>query len=247
MAGVIDAAGGWRAAFAAAAAGPIAAAALIALALPARAPGTVPVPHARLFDAVLRVPRIRHYVITYAAHCCELFAVRSWMVAFLAHAGVGGRISAPTIAAALNLLGPPASIGGNEVAAGRRIRTVRVIMAASAALAVLAGAMANRGALVVVGVLSVYVLVIMADSAALTAGLIEVSPPEARGTAMAVYSFFGFGGALAGPIAFGALLDAGGGEAAPRAWLLAFSGLAAVSLAGVAVLREPRPDRGDAR
>jgi MFS family permease len=45
---------------------------------------------------------------------------------------------------------------------------------------------------------------------------------------MAVYSFFGFGGALIGPIMFGALLDAGGGASVRRAWILAFAGLAAV-------------------
>jgi len=86
--------------------------------------------------------------------------------------------------------------------------------------------------------LSVYVLAIMSDSAALTAGLIEVSPPDARGTAMAVYSFFGFAGALMGPITFGALLDAGGGAASHRAWMLAFAGVAAVSVCGVAALRQ---------
>jgi MFS family permease len=92
----------------------------------------------------------------------------------------------------------------------------------------------------VILVTSLYVLAVMADSAAMTAGLIEVSPPEARGTAMAAYSFFGFGGALMGPITFGALLDAGGGAASHRAWLLAFSGLALVSLAGVAALGAAR-------
>jgi MFS family permease len=80
----------------------------------------------------------------------------------------------------------------------------------------------------------------MADSAAMTAGLIEVSPPEARGTAMAVYSFFGFSGALMGPIVFGALLDAGGGTSSHRAWLLAFSSIGLVSLAGVAALGPAR-------
>jgi MFS family permease len=109
-------------------------------------------------------------------------------------------------------------------------------MTVGAGLACLTGLVAGRGPAIVILVTSLYVLAIMADSAALTAGLIEVSPPEARGTAMAVYSFFGFAGALMGPIVFGALLDAGGGAASQRAWLLAFAGIAAVSLCGVAVL-----------
>jgi MFS family permease len=243
MAGALHAAYGWRTAFAVAAAGPIGAAGLIALALPPLPRATAPAPPARLFGAVLRVRRIRHYVIVYAAHCCELFAVRSWIVAFLTHAAPGVPVSAPTIAAVLNLLGPPASIGGNEFAAGRRVRIVRLMMGASAVLAVAAGLTAGSRPAIVLTVLAVYVLAIMADSAAMTAGLIESSPPDARGTAMAVYSFFGFGGAFVGPILFGALLDAGGGETSSRAWLLAFCGLAAVGLAGVAVLRNGASER----
>jgi MFS family permease len=243
MAGAIQSHAGWRTAFAASAAGPIAAAGLILVALPpapiaARAPS-----HRRLFMLVLRDRRILGYITGYAAHCWELFAVRSWIVAFLSFAAAGAPISAPSIAAIVNLLGPPASISGNEIAGGRRVRVVRLMMTASAVLACATGFVSGMGAGIVILVTSLYVLAIMADSAALTAGLIEVSPPEARGTAMAVYSFFGFGGALVGPITFGALLDAGGGASLRRAWILAFAGLAAVSLAGVAALtsRAARP------
>ena len=249
MAGVLDGAFGWRTAFLVAAAGPVAAAALVAAALPPRASADAAIAQGQLFRTVLRAPRVRQYILTYTAHCCELFAVRSWMVAFLTHAAAGVSVAPPTIAAALNLLGPPASIGGNEIAGRRRIRTVKRIMTASAALAVATGMTANGRPLVAVLVLSLYVVAIMADSAAMTAGLIEVAPPQARGTAMAVYSFFGFGGALVGPIVFGALLDTAGGEAAPRAWLLAFCGLAAVGLAGIAAIRstsEPAGSVGDA-
>jgi len=242
-AGAIQSHFDWRAAFAISAAGPIAAAALILIALPAAPFTPKPASRRSLFSLVLRDRRIVGYITGYAAHCWELFAVRSWIVAFLGFAAPGARLSAPTIAAIINLLGPPASISGNEIASGRRVRVVRVIMAAGAALACATGLATGMGAVTVIAVTSVYVLAIMADSAALTAGLIEASPPEARGTAMAVYSFFGFGGALVGPITFGALLDAGGGAALRRAWILAFAGLAAVSLAGVAALtsRAARP------
>lgn len=61
---------------------------------------------------------------------------------------------------------------------------------------------------------------------------------------MAVYSFFGFGGRLLGPIVFGTLLDAGGGGESHRAWLLAFASLTAVSLLGAASLRRLSASRG---
>lgn len=236
MAGTLQSHMGWRTAFLAAAAGPIAAAALIQVGLPHRPFEPSTAARRGLFRAVLRDRRITGYVIGYAAHCWELFAVRSWLVAFLSFAAAGASLSGPTIAAILNLLGPPASISGNEIASGRRVRVVRVTMAAGAGLACLTGLVARQGTVIVVLVTSLYLLAIMADSAAMTAGLIEASPPDARGTAMAVYSFFGFSGALLGPITFGALLDAGGGASAHSAWLLAFTGVAVVSLAGVAAL-----------
>jgi MFS family permease len=243
MAGALHSHFGWRAAFLVSGAGPIAAAALILAALPARPFTASTVSRRGLFGTVLRDRRVTSYVIGYAAHCWELFAFRSWMVGFLSFAAAGAHLTPPTIAAAVNLLGPPASISGNEVAAGRRIRTVRILMVAGAVLACLTGLVARSGPIVVIVVVSLYMLAITADSAALTAGLIEVSPPDARGTAMAVYSFFGFAGALMGPVTFGSLLDAGGGAASHFAWLLAFSGLALVSLAGVAALGAARRDR----
>ena len=243
MAGAVQPDHGWRTAFAAAAIGPIVAAALIVAALPAMPSTPRAHPSRGLFRLVLRDRRIAGYVMGYAAHCWELFAVRSWLVAFLSFAAPGTALTAPTIAAIVNLLGPLASISGNEIAAGRRVRMVRITMTVSAALAVGTGIVVGMGAAAVIFVTSLYVLAIMADSAAMTAGLVEVSPPDARGTAMAVYSFFGFAGALLGPITFGALLDAGGGASSDRAWLVAFGGLAAVSLAGVAALtsRAARP------
>jgi len=238
MAGAVQPRAGWRAAFVCAAAGPLLAAVLVLAALPACAREAAETTHRGRFGVVLRNRAIAGYIIGYAAHCWELFAIRSWIVAFLSFAAGAAPLSPPTIAAIVNLLGPPASISGNEIASGRRVRTVRWLMVTGAALACLTGLLARSGAAIAIGILSVYVLAIMSDSAALTAGLIEVSPPDARGTAMAVYSFFGFAGALMGPITFGALLDAGGGAASHRAWMLAFAGVAAVSVCGVAALRQ---------
>jgi len=237
MAGVLHAHGGWRLAFEAATLGPLAAAAVVAIALRPTPFEPASISHAGLFRIVARDRAILGYVIGYAAHCWELFAVRSWLVAFLAFSAGGVRVAAPTIAALLNLLGPPASISGNEIAGGRRVGTVRVLMLIGAVLAFTTGLVARSGAGVVLVVLAAYVLAIMSDSAALTAGLIEASPPEARGTAMAVYSFFGFAGALMGPVTFGMLLDAGGGAASHGAWMLAFAGVSLVSVAGAVAVR----------
>jgi MFS family permease len=64
------------------------------------------------------------------------------------------------------------------------------------------------------------------DSAALTAGLLTETPPEIRGTALALYSAIGFAGAFIGPVAFGGALDLFG-RGDPAGWAAGFVTLAA--------------------
>jgi MFS family permease len=240
LAGAIALRAGWRLACAGAAAGPLLAAALMLLLPPRhRAPDGLLATPPR-FRTVLANRRVRTYVLGYMAHCCELFALRSWLVAFFTSAASTSQVAPSTSAALLNLLGPPASITGNEVAARGRLRVISMTMGASATLALATGAAATVGGVVVIAIAALYVLAIMADSAALTAGLVEVADPSMRGTAMAVYSFFGFAGGLAGPVIFGALLDAGGGTTRVTAWLLAFAGMACISLAASVTLMRAR-------
>ena len=89
LAGAVAGAFGWRWAFGLAAAGPLAAAALVFAGLsprpPARAPGGARAHLARLAP-VVRDRAARRYVVGYAVHCWELFGVRAWMVAFLVFA-----------------------------------------------------------------------------------------------------------------------------------------------------------------
>ena len=58
-----------------------------------------------------------------------------------------------------------------------------------------------------------YSMLVMAESATLTAGLVAAAPGELRGAAMGLYSLIGFGGGMLGPVVFGAALDAAGGAA----------------------------------
>ena len=54
---------------------------------------------------------------------------------------------------------------------------------------------------------------VMAESATLTAGLVEASDASYRGAALGLYSLAGFGGGMLGPTLFGLALDASGGGA----------------------------------
>jgi MFS family permease len=187
----------------------------------------------RRMGEVLRDQSVRGYILGYFAHCWELFGLRSWMVAFLVFsyglARTGHPLLSPTeAAAAINLLGLPASILGNE-AAGRlgRARYVALVMMASGSLAWLAGFSSGWPWWIILLILAVYNVSITADSAALTAGLVTATPAANRGSAMAVYSFLGFGGGFAAPMVFGAVLDLAGGKANSPAWGFAFASLGA--------------------
>ena len=81
--------------------------------------------------------------------------------------------------------------------------------------------------------LAVYGCVIMADSGALTAGTVLAATLERRGATMALHSLSGFAVGFVSPLAFGVVLDLGGGTDSGLAWGLAFA------LLGVGVLTGP--------
>jgi len=229
LAGWMGAALPWRTAFALLAAGPLLALPVVLAALvPQRPQGAHHAPWLPRFGPVLAQREVRRYISGYAVHCWELFGLRSWLVAFMVFAAAASSrpppLSATEAAALINLLGLPASILGNE-AAGRvgRSRWIVAVMIGSGLLCWLAGFSASWPWWLMLATLALYFTCVMADSAALTAGLVAATPLAQRGAAMAVYSLLGFGAGFVAPLVFGATLDAAGGDA--TAWALAFGTL----------------------
>ncbi len=188
------------------------------------------------FRPVLRNRRAFAYVLAYSAHNWELFALRSWLVAFLVFAqgqqdvgGLGALWSATALAALVTVLGLPSSVLCNELAqrVGRR-RLVVTIMSVSALIACVLGFLAPLPFVFLFALVVVYGITVTGDSASLTAGAVANAAAGQRGATMAVHSFVGFAGAFAGPLAFGIVLDLAGGSGSLLAWGLAFasSGLA---------------------
>jgi len=242
---------GWRNAFVLAAFGPLLASALVlSLLRPHASPaGISHRPGFLHMLGVLKDRAILGYVAGYAVHCWELFGLRAWIVALLAFGFAAGGASAasaplaPASAAALiNLVGIPASILGNELAGriGRR-RLILGVMLLSGVLAWVAGLAVLWPWQLLLVVLLLYNVAVMADSAALTAGLIAAADPLRRGAAMAVYSMFGFGAGFFGPLLFGTVLDVGGGHLTATAWLFACGSLGLGSLMAPLVMRLGRP------
>ena len=246
---------GWEGTFVLAGLGPVAAFAVLQLGLGAEDPAHEEIPDTHLLDfrPVLRARRAMGYVLAYAAHNFELFAMRSWIVAYLVFASALNASSsdaslwwsATAIVAAVNLVGLPASVLGNELAEkfGRQ-RLLTVMMLASAIVAVVFGFASALPYWVLVAMAFVYGFTVTGDSSALTSGMVAEAPRGYRGQAMAVHSTIGFFGAFLGPLVFGWVLDTGAlwqGVAAATGstftWGLAFAAIGCVVALGPLALR----------
>jgi MFS family permease len=167
------------------------------------------------------------YVLAYTAHNFELFAFRSWIVAYLVFAeglsGVTLVVGATVLAALFNLLGLPSSVIGNELAArfGRH-RVITIIMLMSGAVACVLGFAATLPQWALLALCVVYGILIIGESASVTTGVVQAAPEGYRGATMAVHSCIGFSGSFAGPLVFGVVLDLAGGQSV-TAWGLAFA------------------------
>jgi MFS family permease len=228
----------WRWAFAIAGGVALLGALLVSATLPAMRPHAPP-DGTRLLDfrPVLRNRPAMGYVLAYGVHTGELFAMRSWLVAFLVYSaaltGSEPGLFAPTVVATLSgLTAMVASLAGNEAAVryGSR-RVVTWVIVASAAVACAVGFSAPLAYGWVVVLVLLYSVTIQLDSAALTAGAVAHAEPGRRGATLAMHSLIGFGGGFVGPLLFGVILDAWGGESI-AAWGAAFATIGLLTLLG---------------
>jgi len=249
LAGEIDTALDWRWAFGFSALGPVVSLGLVALLVPKepKISELAPATHLLDFRPVLRCKAAMGYVWAYTAHNFELFAFRSWMVAFLffvqgTQPGGGLGMTATQLAAIINLAGLPASVFGNEFAVrfGRQ-RTILSVMAVSAMIAASMGWAATLPFWMLFALAVVYNMAILGDSAAITAGVVAAAPEGYRGATMAVHTCIGFTGSFLGPLAFGAVLDLMGGQGTLLSWGAAFAVSGAVGiLSGPLAMRMTR-------
>jgi len=188
----------------------------------------------------VRNAAVRPYLFAIAAHSWELHATRAWLVAFLTYAAslqggaVGMSVSVPLTAALIILLGPVASVSGNEFALRiGRARMMTIGSAVSGIMSCTIGFLAGSPwiALLVFAVVHMYFVGV--DAGTMTAGVVNATAPAHRGSTMALYSLIGFGMGFISPAVFGAVLDLAGGRGKLMAWGLAFTSLGVVAMLGV--------------
>jgi len=191
---------------------------------------------------VLRNRPAMAYILSYGAHCFELYGFRTWLVAFWTFVIArhqGGSLPEPvTVSFWASLLAMPASIIGNELSLryGRQ-RAIAWIQVASALTALSVGLWAGGSAWVLLFLILFYAITVPADSGSLTAGMMSHAQPQFKGLTLAMHSTVGFGlSALSGWMV-GLALDSQGGAQEPRAWLAAFGVLAVGVMLGPLALR----------
>jgi MFS family permease len=238
---------GWRFAFYITGLGPLAMiAACLGMAAVTPKPST-----RRLLDfvSVFRNRAAMGFILGYGAHCFELYALRTWIVAFWSYVAArngGSALMEPiTVSVVAALLAMPSSIVGNEAAIrfGRH-RTIVLIMCVAGMLAALIGAATSAAPALLLVLVLIYSIAIPADSGALTSGMTLSAEAEFRGATMAIHSTVGFGLSAAGAWIIGVTLDAGGGMQSPSGWVLAFLVMAASGLTGpIAIWWSSHPKR----
>jgi len=188
------------------------------------------------FRPVLRNSRAMGWIACYSTHNYELFAFRSWIVAYLAFTLTGlesGNIQPSLIVFVGVLLSMPASVIGNELSMrfGRTL-IVNSIMGLSAVFAFLVGYSVGTAAPLLILIVLVYGCFVTGESASITTGAIESATEDSRGVTLAVHSSIGFIGSFLGPVGFGIVLNYFGGHYSENAWFWAFASTGVILLIG---------------
>lgn len=228
---------GWHYVFGIIALGPLTASLIVLLFIPALAHEKWHGPiRIRLHDIfpvdkwrlVLQDKTASGFIFGYTAHSIELFASRSWIVAFFGFCAIvtgdSFLLTATTLAGVINFFGVPASILGNEIALriGRQ-KWIFFVMLSSAVFGVALALSTGQSWWLIVALAIGHAIFIMADSATLTAGLVVSAKENIKGAAMGLHSLMGFGGGLLGPAIFGFVLDLTGSRASQISWVWAYA------------------------
>ena len=177
---------------------------------------------------VLQDKNASGFIFGYTAHSLELFASRSWIVAFFAicTAATGETffLAATTLAGVINFFGVPSSILGNEIALriGRQ-KWVCIVMITSALMGIALASSTGQSWWLIFALAAGHAIFIMADSSTLTAGLVISAKENIKGAAMGLHSLMGFGGGLLGPAIFGFVLDVSGSRSSQDSWVWAYA------------------------
>ncbi len=158
----------------------------------------------------------RRVILAYTGHNWELFGMWGWLGPFMV-ASLTVRGSSPHAALVWGgaLAAVVIGLGGvvGAVAGGRlsdrlgRPRAARLMLGASLPCSLVFGWLFHAPLALVMAVGVLYGIVILADSPAYAASLMEVVPPRSLGGAFSIQMLFGWAATVVAPVAFGGVLD----------------------------------------
>jgi MFS family permease len=193
-------AGAWKLVVAAAALSALAGAVLILL-VPDDGPYAAPSPPFSLsaVPRILERPSIRLANLGYLGHMWEVYAMWTWVGAFIVASETArdpvprGPSLAPLITFAVVGIGAPGCwLGGVLADRWGRVRTTTVAMVVSGLCALFVGMFFGRSLLLLVPLLLVWGVSVVADSAQFSTAISELAPPEYVGTALTLQTSLGF-------------------------------------------------------
>ena len=247
VAGLVDAAFGWRATFLVASAGPLLAAVLVLMTSTISRRQTFGAP-AFALGPLLRNRALMAYVIAFAGNAWEVFAIRVWFVAYLAWIldRPGGALELPPLAMVSGvaaLIGVPASIAVAELSSrADRRRVIRWICWISVLVCGALTLTTDAPSPLVLGLLIALQITSFADVGALTAGAAEAAEADRKGAALGLYAGVGFLAGWLGPVAVGVALGWFG--MTPVGWAAAFTVMALGSLVTGCMMRRVHTNGG---
>ena len=169
----------------------------------------------RLDLTVINNPPVRYLILGYSLHAMQLYAARVWLPLFLTAALVSRGVDSAQAAVTGATVGGVALIVGSvgPVAGGimsdrwGRVTAASAIFALSGVCSWAIGWTIDLPWALIVAVAVIYGWAIAADSAVYTIGITEVANPVKMGSTLAVHTSLGYMTGVAGPIAFGGILD----------------------------------------
>lgn len=197
-------------------------------------------------DVLTNRPALR-VIAAYTAHNWELFGMWGWtapfMVALLQARG-SGEVASLTwggilAAIAVGMGGLGAALGGRLSDRIGRARAARILLGMSCVCSAAFGWLFHVPLAMIVVVSLIYGFVVVADSPAYSASLMELVPPRSLGGAFSLQMLFGWTVTAISPAVFGATLDLTkqirAGDEMMR-WGIAYGVLAIPPLLGIAAL-----------
>jgi MFS family permease len=202
IAGAVDAAFGWRAAFAVSGIVPLAALAVVAM-LPPPCETTAATEFTFDLWPLLRNRALMAYVLAFAGNIWEVSAVRARFVTYLTWAfGLPDnqlKLPPPAIISGLaSLAGFAAAIVIAECALRWGHQAIVLTCMASVFLLLALAGTAGGSSTVAVPLLVLAQIANLADASALASGAVAAADPRRRGAALAVFAFVGYSAAFIG-------------------------------------------------